>query len=163
MARGTIYYVTTDKNASVSFTETKYYDRLDSMKVDYVKDMDEWDSRNSLDYLRTTLSEIGAWSQAHTVTEDSFMFEFKFDRLEEAQRKYFEPKLASLKAQVNALDLFKVIRSAPALDWMLDNEYGDLFEFHDAGSESLISMDDLIRRVKPGQTYYVYNMCILMH
>lgn len=160
MARGNIYYITKDKDRDISFTESDYYDKLDALCLDYVKDQDEEESEAPIGWLRDMLSGLGA---AVTEGAGDFAFSFSFGGVEKMQQEYFRPKLEELKKQAEALTLFSVIRSAPCLDQILDNDCGDLVTLAEDGRDTDITVDDFIRRIKPGTVYYVYNKVILMH
>lgn len=166
MGRGNIFYITKDKNKDVSFNETNYYDKLETYRIDCVDNQNEEESQIPLNCLRKQLYELGATVDIPSGPGDAnrdFYFSFSFDRIERAQQDYFRPKLEHLKKTVSELSLFQVIRSAPVLDFMLDDQYGDLFTFNDGMYESTISFDDFIRRMEPGVTYYVYKRVIYMH
>lgn len=70
--------------------------------------------------------------------------------------------LIKLKEQVAALTLEDVIHTSPSLDFILENQYGDLIECENISSTAM-SMDDFIRNMESGVTYYVYERVILMH
>lgn len=162
MGRGTIYYVTTNKYNGVDFDESDYYDDLSALQVDYVENESKENSEVSLSCLRKTLQEMGAIT-GYGKSNGHFAFSFCFSKLEKAQQKYFKPKLEKLKKQVEDLTLFDVIKSAPCLDFIMDNDCGDLIELHDHPTSVRITLDNFIRILKPGVTYYVYEKVIFMH
>lgn len=162
MARGYIYYITTDKDKDVCFSEFSYYENLDAINADYVQDTVGESAGEPLRWLKDTVSGMGA----KVGDMPGFAFSFQFDKVEQMLRDYFSPKLAKLKEEAAALDLFKVIRSGPALDYICNNQYSDAVELHDNESGSngtFLSMDDFIRQVRSGAVYYVYGKLILMH
>lgn len=160
MARGTIYFITKDKDQVIDFGEQDYYDRLDILNVGYVQDEDEESSATSIEMFRDTINKLGAiiW-----LGERDFGFSFRFNAVSEMQRKYFKPKFEILKEKVANLQLFDVIRSAPDLNNIINDGYGDVITLGEEAAGSTITVDDFIRRVEPGVTYYVYKKTILMH
>lgn len=162
MARGHIYYITTDEHKDVGFDESSYYGRLDALDIDYVLNQTKEDSEIPLEWLQELMQKAGA-AIGYGYDNGSFAFSFCFEKTEKMQQDYFRPKLEKLKKETEALTLFDVIRAAPSLDTILDNQYGDLVELDDGETESLVSMDTFIRRIKPGTIYYVYECVILAH
>lgn len=160
MARGVIYYIA-DKPCDVTFDESDYYDHLEALGADYVKNETKKDSEVPLEYLQEQLMELGA-AIGHGQSDGQFTFSFCFSDADSARRLYFEPKLMKLKEQVAALTLEDVIHTSPSLDFILDDQYGDMVECESI-SNSLLSMDDFIRNMESGMTYYVYERVILMH
>lgn len=168
MARGYIYYVTTDKDQDVSFNKGNYFGKLDILgAVNYMEDQTEVQSEEPLKWLSDTLYRLGAVI-GYGYSLGSFGFSFVFENVPKAQQDWFRPKLELLKKNVDALTLSDVIRSAPCLDHILDDTYNSLIALNDGGQDvnvtaDDITVDDLIRRLKPGVTYYVYSKVILMH
>ena len=160
MARGTIYFITKDKNQAVDFKEENYYDRLDIIHADYVQDEDEDSSKTSLGMFKDTIGKLGA---VILPCEDDFNFSFRFNAVSEMQRNHFKPKLETLKEKVKNLNLFDVIQSAPDLNSILNDDYDDVITLGEEAVGSTITVDDFIRRVEPGITYYVYKKTILIH
>lgn len=160
MARGIIYFITKDKNQVIDFGEQNYYDRLDIIHADYVQDEDEESSATSIEMLKDTINNLGAviW-----LGEGDFGFSFRFNAVSEMQRNYFRPKLEALKEKVANLQLFDVIRSAPDLNSIINDDYGNMITLGEEAAGSTITVDNFIRRVEPGVTYYVYKKTILMH
>lgn len=162
MARGTMYCITTDKDWEISFDESSYYHMLDAWSIDYVKNQDSQDSEIATEYLRKMLEEMGATTVfGHSLGR--FAFGFRFEKLEAALQSYFKPRLTKLKRQVEALTLPDVIRSAPSLDFIMDNDYGDRIALTTPLGDFDLTVDDFIRRLEPGTTYYAYDRTILMH
>lgn len=164
MARGNIFYITTDKDADVSFGESSYYEKLDTIGADYVEDQTKERSEIPVRWLSDTMFRLGATVGYNSMP--GFAFSFSFLKTEQMLQDYFRPKLEKLKADAAAFDLFQVIQSAPRLDWICNNEYTDAVELHDeenGDSGTFLTVDDFIRRIRPGTTYYVYESVILMH
>ncbi len=162
MARGYIYYVTSDKDIDPTFTESNYYDSLDSLGADYVQDCDEEDSVEQISWFEDKLKGMGAVISTDNL-QDGFSFSFRFDRVNEMQQAYFKIKLEKLKEEASKLTLFDVIRSAPTLDYITNDTYGDMVEFCGVNSSATITVDNMVRQIEPGVTYYVCNKTILMH
>lgn len=162
MARGNIYYITKDCNNDKSFDESDYYSELKSLGVDYVKNVGREESEIPLESLSNMLQRLGADVMPFTGYGD-FAFSFSFEDAENAKLEHFGPKLAEFKKQAMALKLESVIRTPFAFDFILDDNYGDLVAFNGGTYECLITVDDLIRRIESGVTYYVCDRVILMH
>lgn len=164
MARGYIYYITTDRDASVSFGESDYYEKLDSIGADYVQDVNAKDSEEPLEGLMGTMSGMGA--ETAPAEMPGFAFTMRFGKVEQMLENYFKPRLEKLKKEAAKLDLSSVIRSGPSLDYICNNQYGDAVELHDAetnDSGTFLTLDDFVRQIRPGATYYVYGKLVLMH
>ena len=162
MARGVIYFITTNKEQDISFGEEKYQEKLESLQLDYVKDQDDEQSstpRKTLEKLMLTMGANIAYSSDMT----DFRLSFCFTDADQAKRAYFGPKLDDLRTQVEALTLDGVIRHAPALDFILDNSYGDIVTLNEEDSEDDLTLDGFVRRLESGVTYYVYNRVLLTH
>lgn len=160
MARGVIYYIANNPH-EVTFDESDYYDHLEALGADYVKNETKQDSEIPLEYLQKQLMKLGAVT-GYGQIDGQFTFSFCFSDADSARRLYFEPKLIKLKEQVAALTLEDVIHTSPSLDFILENQYGDLIECENISSTAM-SMDDFIRNMESGVTYYVYERVILMH
>lgn len=157
MARGHIYYVTPTRYPSVDFKAENYYGTLDAHGIINVKNISWEDSGPALKWLKDTMKKVGAKIGKADIP---YEYNFSFDKVNKAQDAYFRPKLEKLKKSVQDLSLFDVIRSAPKLDYVLDDKHGDLIELEGTG---LISVDDFVRGLKPQVTYYVYDHVILMN
>lgn len=162
MARGYIYCITNGKDVDVKFNENYYYDYLDTLHVDYVKDMDQDESELPLKWLEETMQDLGAIT-GHGRDMKGFGFMFWFRDVETAKRLHFGPRLEKLKKNVEALTLEDVMKAAPCLDQILDDDYGSMVLYADGESESTVNLDYFIRSLKPCTTYYVRDRVILMH
>lgn len=164
MARGFIYYMTTDKTIEPSIDESDYYEKLDGMGCDYVQNETKESSEYPLECLSGMLSEMGAVVTREDMPE-GYAFSFRFDKVEQMLQDYFRPKLEKLKKEAAELELEKVIRSAPNLDWICNNEFTDAVELEDPEEteSSFSSMDNFIRGIHPGVEYYVHDKTVLMH
>lgn len=165
MARGSIYYITTNKDDQVRhFNEEMFYDRLDLYGIDYVQDVDETESVHSLQWMRDMFRQMGAGTfDGEDVKSRHFAFSFCFHDMENARKYYFGPKLEKLKKEVAELDLFKVVKSAPCLDMILNDTCDDMVVLMNKGSEDTLTFDNLIRQLEPDTTYYVFERTVLMH
>lgn len=169
MGRGSIYYITDDKEDDGShFAAYNYYNREDIMGVDYVKDLRGADARAALECLKGKMQQLGASAEYFNGTligyeDESIAFSFRFDKVEAMLMDYFRPKLEKLKANAKALTLPDVIRSAPSLDFICNNDASDLIELNRDGCACLLTVDDFIRQVEPGITYYACSHIVLMH
>lgn len=161
MARGYIFYITNVKDMDVCFNANYYGDCEDAIDVDYVKDCSEEKSKIPLEWLEKTMSDMGA--VINREQNGYFKFFFRFHETEKVQQDYFRPKLKQLKKIVNELTLSDVVRCAPSLDSIVNNNYTDLITFEDESSEYVITVDEFIRRLQPGVTYYVYEKVLLIH
>ncbi len=160
MARGVIYYIANNP-CEVTFDESDYYEHLEALGADYVKNETKEDSEISLECLQEQLMKLGAVT-GYGQSNGQFAFSFSFSNADAARHLYFKPKLVKLKEQVAALTLEDVIRTSPSLDFILDNQYGDLIECRNI-SDAAMSVDDFIRNMESDVTYYVYEHVILMH
>lgn len=160
MARGVIYYIA-DKPCDVTFDESDYYEHLEVLGADYVKNETKEDSEVSLECLQEQLMKLGAVT-GYGQSNGQFAFSFSFSDADAARRLYFEPKLAKLKEQADELTLEDVIHASPTFDFILDEQYGDVVKCESLSS-GLLSMNDFIRNMESGVTYYVYECVILMH
>ena len=61
--------------------------------------------------------------------------------MENARKDYFGPKLEKLKKEVAELDLFKVVKSAPCLDIILNDTCDDMVVLMNKGSEDTLTFD----------------------
>lgn len=166
MARGHIFYVTENPRRDFAFGESDYYDKLDILNVDYVRDMSPEQSQEAVRLLRKRLQGIGAM-----VGEDvpeGFAFSFRFGDAENAKHLHFAERLEEFKRRAAGLTLDEVVQHAPALDYLLDDGHEDMVcyveSFDDGYVKADITVDDFIRRLKPGDIpYYVYDRVILIH
>ncbi len=176
MGRGCIYYIVKDADldVDVSFGAENYYEKLDTLMIDYVEDETKEESEPLLKTLREMMENLGAVTGfGSDIGKNHFAFTFRFENADMAKRAYFQPKLTGLKKQVEALTIEDVVKSAPALDFILDNEYGDLITFAESyysnflkctgQAEIDMSVDEFIRHMESGVTYYVYERVIFMH
>lgn len=161
MARGYMYYITKTKDRDVHFHSVFYNEYIDTIGAEYLSDCDETESEEPLKWLADSISNKGAAIGYGSMGD--FKFSFRFDQLNQAQQDYFRPKLEKLKETVEKLTLFDVIHSAPLLDNIINNRYSDMITFADENTESTMTVDDFIRQLEPGVTYYVYKRTILMH
>lgn len=155
MGRGYIYYITKDKDEEPSFDESDYYDRLDALHVDYVQNES---SENPLESLQQTLQELGA--VLGYGYDKNFAFSFSFKDVDKAKREFFEPRLRALKENVAALTLEHMVESEPAFEI---TPKGDLIAMEAYYGDSLCSVDDFIRSLESGVSYYVYEKVVFMH
>lgn len=153
-----MYYITKKKDEDIQFDESDYYDRLDCLGVDYVKNLTKQESQQPLGWLQETLLRLGAVI-SYGYDGKNIAYAFFFNKTEVIKQNYFRPKLEKLKEDVQNLTLPDVVKAAPILDFIMDNEYGDLIVLD---GENL-SLDDFIRHIEPGVTYYVHDQVILMH
>lgn len=160
MARGNIYFVTKDNQQEVDFTEQNYYDRLDVINVDYVRDEDEASSALSLECFKDIISDLGA---DIFDADGDFGFAFQFDEIETMKCRYFRPKFEMLKEKVNSLDLSDIISFAPDLNSIINDNHGDLITLGENEAGSSVTMDDFVRYLESDVTYYVYKKTILIH
>lgn len=155
MGRGYIYYITKDKDAEPSFDESDYYDRLDALHVDYVQH--EF-SEHVLESLQQSLQSLGAVPGYGY--DKNFAFSFSFEDADKAKREFFESRLRALKKNVAALTLERMVQSEPAFEI---TPKGDLIAMETDYGDSLCSVDDFIRSLESGVSYYVYEKVIFMH
>lgn len=161
MARGNIYYVTTDKDSDVSHKAENYYDSLASLDLDHVKDAYQTAAKEALRWMNDTLYKLGASIGGSTAYGD-FSFSFYFENVDKAKESWFAPKLEALKKEVEALTLSAVANAEPCLN-QLNDEYGDLVTFNDGVTEITVTWDNFIRLLKPQTTYYVHKNIVLTH
>lgn len=160
MAKGYLYYVTTEKTRNVCFNAAVYLDNVNVLGAEYLEDCDENESEEPLKWLADFLGGMGA-----VIDRDDtgiFRFSFRFYNMESVQQDYFRPKLEKLKETVEKLTLSDVVQHTPELDSVLNDRYGDMIRLEDGRSDSFVTMDDFIRQLKSGVTCYVYKETILM-
>lgn len=160
MARGVIYYIANNP-CEVTFDESDYYEHLEALGADYVKNETKEDSEISLECLQEQLMKLGAVT-GYGQSNGQFAFSFSFSNADAARHLYFEPKLTKLKEQVDELTLENIVHASPTIDFILDEQYGDMIKCESLSS-GLLSVDDFIRNMESGVTYYVYERVILMH
>lgn len=164
MARGNIYYISKNRDTDVHFRASDYYDCLGSLDIEYVEDRDREGSTEAMLCLLYIMKNLGASIfNADLEADDGFQFSFCFYDADTAKRKYFAPRLEQLKKDAAALTLDEAVRTAPMLDRFLDNEFGDLVEFNEGSSSSISTLDNFIRHMESGVTYYMYGRVILIH
>lgn len=159
MARGTIYYITKDRNQPVDFKEQYYYDRLDILHADRVMEEDRDSAELSVECFKGTMEQIGAITQEE---EANFGFSFRFENVKEAKQNYFRPKFDQLRQKVASLHLSAIVRSAPDLNSIINDDYGDVIVMNDFAPGYTITFDDFIRKLESDVTYYVYRKTIIM-
>ncbi len=166
MARGYSYYimsnVMSNNDTDVTFGAGNYYEDLDSLGIEWVEDVDEEKSKEPLEWLADTMSRLGA-AVYFSCGSNDFVFSFKFSKVEKAQQDWFKPKLEKLKNEAAKLTLSDIIRSEHSLDYIQNDNYGDMITMNDGFSDINMTVDDFIRQLKPGVFYYVYKKTVLMH
>lgn len=164
MAKGVIYYVTKDKDADVSFYAENYYDKLDALGTDYVKDQTTEESEEPLRQFERTLSHMGAMMGYGVDTFDhGFRFTFCFQDAGHMREKYFSPRLEQLKKEADALTLKDVISRPPVFSCLTGSSPSDFVTMEQPYGESDMDMDEFIRQIESEVTYYVFERVILMH
>lgn len=162
MARGHMFYITTVKDQDISFSADSYYEKLDAIGTDHLNDLTVEASAGPIQTFLKSMTELGATIE-YGHFDDDLEFSFRFVNIEEVQQNWFRPKLEKLKKEAEKLTLFDVIRAATCLDYIVNNDYEDLIAFDTVESNVEITVDDFIRQLKPGVTYYLYKKVILMH
>lgn len=159
-----MYYITTDLGVEVDFDESDFYDHLEALHVDYVKNMSVQESEDPIRWLDQMLTKLGAAIGYHKELKDGgFACCFRFEDAEKMKAAYFGPKLMKLKEEAEKLTLFELLHRAPELDRIIDDPYDDRVIFRDAADESMFTKDAFIREIKSGVTYYLYEKVILLH
>lgn len=163
MAKGNIYYITDNREHDAGISATQYADKLDMVGADYVTDQDEESSKVPLAWLETAMAGLGAVIEHHD--DGPFPFSFLFRQTSRAQSLWFKPKLEALKKEAASLTLPQVIRSAPSLDYLLNNDIAGLIELDVEGRVlyAPITIDDFMRQLRPGTKYWVYATTVMMH
>ena len=159
MARGYIYYLTTDPDFDISFSEYDYSENADTMGFSYAEYLSISQSQNPIDSLKTLFENI----YGEVNNNNKFAFTAKFSDITKTQYAHFEPKLNKVKDLAGKLTLYSVTQSAPNLDYILNNDCGDLITLFDGTAEHILTIDDFVRQIKPNETYYVHPNVILMH
>lgn len=159
MARGTIYYITDRPDEPViGFDSISLMKELDAIGADCADDKSSAESVSAVSGLRDDMLHRGARIICNPKTP-CFAFALSLDNDDEFKRDYFGPRLAKLKEKAAALQLYDVIQSAPALDDMLNEEYGDRVYFNGR----LLTYDDFIRQMEQETAYYVLDRVLYLH
>lgn len=163
MARGDIFCIKDEeRKGSISFDEEQYYDKLETLGIDYVQNKDGDEAAVSIDCLKDTLKGLGA--EIHDNVEYPFAFAFRFGAVEHMLSTYFKPRLEKLKAEVEKLTLFDITKlSVPSFDHIINDDYDDMVTLMEERAESTMTLDMFLRQIRPGITYYVHSRIILMH
>lgn len=164
MAGRYLYYVSSDANKMVCFDESDYYDSLNAMDADYVKNMNEAESKEPIKYLENVLSDLGAAiGYSREIRDAGFAYSFRFEDVEKMKEQYFKPKLEKLKKEAENLTLYELIRQAPDLNRIINDPYDNMVTLWDVVCETTLTMDSFIRETEPKTAYYVYKNVILIH
>lgn len=160
MARGTIYYITDrPEDPVIGFDSASLTEEIDAIGADYADDKSPEESVNALSGIRVDMLHRGARIICN-VSREGFSFALTLDDAGRFKQDYFGQRLAKLKEKVAALQLFDVIQSAPMLDNMLNEEYGDRVYFNGG---DFLTYDNFIRRMEQGKTYYVLDHVLYLH
>lgn len=145
MARGTIYYITErPEEPVIGFDSGSLAEEIDRIGASYADDKNTEESVSALSEIRDDMLHRGA-RIIYDVSRDGFSFALTLDDAFKFKQDYFGPRLAKLKEKAAALQLFDVIQTAPLLDNMLNDEYGDYVCFN--GSD-FMTYDNFIRRME---------------
>lgn len=160
MARGTIYYITDrPEELVIRFDSMSLAGEIDAIGASYADNKSTDESVSALSGIRDDMLHKGARIICD-VNHDGFSFALTLDNAFKFKQDYFGPRLAKLKEKAAVLQLFDVIQSAPMLDNMLNDEYGDYVCFN---GSSFLTYDNFIRRIEQGKTYYVLDHVLYLH
>ena len=170
MAMGHIFCIMTDADMDISFNRSIYEGMESELNADYFKDLEPDKAAVPLDWLKGTVARLGGRIYDGD-PKDCIAFSFSFAQTGSAQADWFRPRLEQLKKEVDGLTLPSVIQSAPVLDRILDNRFGDRVALYKADKGSVlgysedgpVTFDCFIRQLQPGTVYYVYDRIVLMH
>ena len=162
MAKGYLFYVTTDPEEEICFKASNYYERLDALNADNVRDLSTAESKPGLDSLETLFTSHGGICRKNWDRNLAFDVWFTEAALADAKIRHFAPKLERLKAHAAELTLQGIIEKAPELDWIANNTAGDMVALNDGETVRELTIDDFIRELKPNTKYYACEHAILM-
>lgn len=170
MAMGHIFCIMTDADMDISFNKSIYEGMEYELNADYFKDLTPEQAAVPLNWLKETVTRLGGKIYEGD-PRDCIAFSFSFTQTGGAQADWFRPRLEQLKKEVEELTLPSVIQSAPALDRILDNQFGDRVALYGTDEDSgdyvgtcgTVTFDGFIRKLQPGTVYYVHDRMVLMH
>lgn len=161
-----IYYVTKDKDQYPKFNAEKYLHKMNAYNIKSAYDLSEDQSNTPLKTLDDMLCKLGAVIGYGSMND--FKFLFWFDNVQKAKTQYFRTRFEKFMREAQALTLDSVLTSAPALDSILNDKCSDLVEMHlnNYGctiADYTFTLDNFIRSLESGITYYVYEKTIQIH
>lgn len=146
--------------------EGSYNEKLDIIGCDFVQNCSD---KSQTKQVQDRMYFLGATIDPVTKRMPGYAFSFCFEKesiLKRAKERYFSSRFEKLRSTVKTLTLEAIIERAPSLDCICNNEYSDAVELYDqeeGDNGTFITMDDFIRRIRPGVTYYVSESTVLMH
>lgn len=156
-----IHYVTKDKDQYPEFNAEKYWHKMNAYNIKFAYDLSEDQSEIPLKTFDNMLCKLGAVIGYGSMND--FKFSFWFDNVQKAKTQYFRLRFEKFMREAQALTLENVLMSAPALDSILNDKCSDLVKIHLNNSDYTFTLDDFIRSLESGTTYYVYEKVIRIH
>lgn len=173
MARGTMFHITHSPEDASSMSESDFYQDLDSLGVDFVRDNEPDVSKEEIDSLVERLRKAGFIIETY-IPEDEHeepmdpapvIITGNADSLEECKMNYFKNAFKVMQEKASAMTLKQF--SSDTLDtyelrMMIENTMGDAVYYGDP-YEAPYSMDGFIRRLEPNRKYYIDPNTVFMH
>lgn len=146
MARGYLYVVNTDENASMDVSEEELYN-LTGHQFDYVENMPEKESKELVEDLMKKFAAYGA----ETCTEELNEGEFPYVVLtQDIARKYFAPRLQTLKDMMQDMTIDDFIDNGYKIKQLVEDSYGDAVYWNG----SFYTLDYFMRNVGNAKVYF---------
>lgn len=158
MARGNIYELRTDAEATWNITEEMFYEHV-GHEFDYVADLDGDESKMAIETFLDTVKGFGAEAGMETVNGEELPYVIFSDKVKEA---YFAGRFNQLKNLMSEMDLHEFATSDQNhIKSLIDDGYDDAVYSGDSSMPH--TMDYFIREAENGVKYYVGPNVVLMH
>lgn len=147
MARGYLYVVNTDENASMDVSEEELYN-LTGHQFDYVENMPEKESKELGPKICRKNSRVAG---AETAAEELNEGEFPYVVLtQDIARKYFAPRLQTLKDMMQDMTIDDFIDNGYKIKQLTEDPYGDAVYWNG----SFYTLDYFMRNVGNAKVYF---------
>ncbi len=121
MARGYLYVVNTNADASMNVSEEELY-YLSGHQFDYVENLPEEDSDNLVNDLIKRFAAYGAETGTEELDEGEFLYVVL---TQDVARKYFAPRLQTLKDMIPDMTVDDFIENGYKIKQLTEDPYGD--------------------------------------
>lgn len=146
MARGYLYVVNTDENASMDVSEEELYN-LTGHQFDYVENMPEKESKELVEDLMKKFAAYGAETCTEEMNEGEFPYVFL---TRDIARKYFAPRLQTLKDMIPDMTVDDLIDNGYKIKQLVEDPYGDAVYWNG----SFYTLDYFMRNVGNAKVYF---------
>lgn len=164
MARGTMYQVVKKIGDLNTMSESDFYDKLDLLSCDFVKDEDEEESEIHIGWLREEFDHCGI---AIFIIDDGYHFRTPgAEKLMDFKKLFFYDRFERFKrlfANFNAED-FCSVQAVSGLQQKIEDNYTDaVCYWDDCFQERIMTLDKFVRSLEPETDYYISQKTVLMH